>query len=238
MPPTRAALALCIAALAFSSCSGLPPDTLVPLERGQAAMGLNVAVDLRELRRPDVAGWFGIGLGEGVDVGIGLDVPLGLLAFGPRVGYPLGRGSLPGLVLRKTWANGVGVGVGTSTRTDFSLPDSLGLVALTTAGPFVTIGPRPGSWDDGQGARGRVTAYVGYAQVRTDRSIAASGLAAHVGAQLGTYVSSSDSSLTFAAVRAQSGVVLLPRPALLHGPTVGATFQDVQFPGLRPRRSR
>ena len=100
-------------------------------------------------------------------------------------------------------------------------------------GPFVTVGPRPGSWAGGPWTGGRVTASVGYARTRQERNTSAPvshALAAHVGAQFGGFVSDDDTTAVFLAGRAQVGAVLLPRLALLHGPTVGLTPQVVTLP--------
>lgn len=220
-----------LAALGLSACSGLPPETLVPLERGQAVAGLNVAVDLGEVRRPDVAGWFGVGVGGGVDVAVGVDVPLALMVGGLGAVNLDRHGMLPGLAIRKTWASGVGVGVGTSTRMDFSVPDSLGPGALSTAGAFVTVGPRPGSWDGGAGSGGRATVSIGYAARRWSDEVR-HALAAHVSAQSGGVVWADDTTAAVVGPRAQVGAVLLPRLAPLHGPTVGLTVQAVDLPDL------
>ena len=218
-----------LGALGLSAYSGLPPETLVPLERGQTVVGLNVAVDLGEVRRPDVAGWFGVGLGGGIDAAVGLDVPLALVFGGLRAAELDRHGLLPGLAVRKTWASGVGVGVGMSTRMDFSVLDSLGPGRLSTAGAFVTAGPRPGSWDGDRWSGGRATASVGYVELEHG-GVVRRGLAAHVSAQSGAVMASDDTTAVLVGPRAQAGVLLLPRLAVLHGPTVGLTAQVTELP--------
>ncbi|HEX8387243.1 MAG TPA: hypothetical protein VF576_13715 [Rubricoccaceae bacterium] len=224
-------LALALAAT-LSACSGLPPDTLVPLGGGEVVSGVNVAVDLGALRRPDLAAWIGVGLGRGVDVAFGFDLPLLLISAGPANSAALLFGRPPGMAVRKTWPSGVGVGLGASTRLDATAVDSSGrsLASLSTVGPFVTVGPRSGA-----GGVARVTAQVVYARTQRDAGQGvpvAHALAVQVGAQAGPRVALDDTSAVFVAGRAQAGLVLFPTRGLtlLHGPTVGLTVQSVSRP--------
>lgn len=218
--------------LALAACSGMPPDTLPSLERGQVVAGVNLAFDLATPKSPDVAGWFGAGVGAGVDLAVGFDVPLGLMVGGPRTVGALGSPRPPGLALRKTWPNGVGVGVGSSTRIDFSAPDSLGPGTVSSAGPFVTVGPPPRAGDGGLGA-GRVTALLGYGwRDRANEEGPRRGIVVQASGQVGGLVAHDDTVRVAVVARAQGGAFLFPRPAPLHGPALGLGVQSVQRPGL------
>lgn len=225
-------LVLAVTAALLAGCSGLPPDTLLPLSRGDIAVGVHVGTDLTALKRPDVSMWVGAGLGRGVDVGVGIDAILGLLAGGPDA-FGLFAMQPPGLVVRKTWPSGVGVGIGTSTRLDFSRHDSLGPGSVSTAGALVTVGPRPGSWDGGPLSAARATAFVGLAAARTEfgrGSPATRGLAVLGSIQAGRYVADDDTVGVFAGGRVQTGVLVFSRRVRLDGPTLGAFVQTVTLP--------
>ena len=220
------------AAVLLAGCSGLPPDSLLPLARGDVAGGAHVGVDLARLKRPDVSAWVGVGLGRGVDVGVGADAIFGLMTTGPYA-FPLFARQPPGLVVRKTWASGLGLGVGTSTQLDVSPPDSLGPAVLSTVGAIVTVGRRPGSWTGGPVGAARATAFVGLGALRPGwgREVPTTrGLAVLGSVQAGRFIADDDTVAVFAGGRVQAGAFAAPRPAVLTGPTVGPFFQSVTLP--------
>ena len=225
------------AALGLAACSGLPPEAPFPLERGEVAVGGTVTVDLSTLASPDASVWVGTGLGDDVDVSAGFGGGL-FLVGGPAVLGVLAEGMLPEVALRKTFDNGVSVGIGTATRldaTEISRPpiDSLGtygpLIAQTTVGPFVSVGT---SRDAPVVAR--ATLHAGYSAVRPvltaardaptePRAREGSGLSVHVSGLLGGRLVERDTLTVTAALRAQGGALLAPRPRPLLGPGLGLT---------------
>lgn len=226
-------LVLALTTVLLAGCSGLPPDTLMPLGRGDVAAGVHMGTDLTNLRHPDVSAWVGVGVGRGVDVGVGVDAMFALLAGGLDA-FDLFARQPPGLVVRKTWASGIGVGLGTSTRIDLSRADSLAPTSVSTAGALVTLGPRPGSWDGRPRGAARATAFVGVATAHTDvgRSVPrAHGLALLGSLQAGRTVARDDTVGVFAGGRIQAGMLAFPRRVRLDGPTAGAFVQTVTLPG-------
>ena len=216
---------LVLACLALAACSGLPPETLTPLQGGEGVAGATVAVDLGQILSPEVSVWFGFGLGRGVDVAVGVDAPIALLMGAPgSVTLPL-RGYPPGLMLRKSFDGGWGVGVGSGTRLLFPPDSAVGLAHLATAGAFVTVASPPD-----ETALGRATLHVGYAEVRRPNAgPTLRGLAVHVGGQGGVGIAMADTARAVVAARATAGAFVWPRRSVVLGPTVGVTGQIVDF---------
>ena len=217
-----------LSAVLLAGCSGLPPETLVPLQGGEAAAGLSLGVDLDGTPNPDVGVWAGVGLGRGVDAAVGLDVPMMLMAGGPAaVGLP-GKGALPGLSLRKTFDNGIGVGVGSGSRLLFLPADSSAAIPrVSTAGVFVTTATAVD-----QTLQGRATLHVGYAEVRRPNAAATRrGLAVHVASQLGPAIAMADTARAVMAVQGRAGAFVWPHRGLVQGPTVGVIGQVVDVSG-------
>ena len=213
---------LLLLAVAVAGCSGLPPDTLVPLQGGEGAAGLTLAVDLDGAPNPDVNVWVAAGLGGGVDAALGVDVPLALMIAGPRaVALPL-TGAFPGIAVRKTFDNGLGIGVGSASRLLFIPGDSSGVVPhVSTLGAFVTAAtPRD------QTMQGRATLHLGYAEVRRpNASTTQRGLAVHLAGQGGPAIAMADTARAVLAVRAHAGAFVWPQRGRVQGPTLGLTAQ-------------
>lgn len=141
------------ALLVLSGCATLPPAPLVPLGRGDVAVGLSLGADL-ETRLPELNLWVGAGLGSGVDAAVGLLAPLEFVA---RVGERSRGGRrplVPPVMLRRTFANGVGIGVGGAS---VSGGVEVERDYASMAAVFVTAGPQPGA----TGPVGRATLHVG-----------------------------------------------------------------------------
>ncbi len=215
--------ALLASALVLAGCSGLPPDTLVPLQGGETAGGVALAVDLGGAPNPDVSLWAGFGLGRGVDLAVGGDLPMGFAIGGPRAVLLPRAGLLPGLAVRKTFENGVGVGVGTGSRLLLIPSDSTANVPhVATAGAFVTTATAAD-----QTAQGRVTLHIGYAEVLRPNARMTRGVALHVAGQGGAAIALAETAPAVMAVRASAGAFVWPALAPVQGPTLGLTVQGV-----------
>lgn len=227
MPQAPSATRLALVALALlAGCSGLPPETLTPLQGGETAVGITVAADLGRLTSPEVGGWFGLGLGRGVDAAIGFDIPLGFVFAGPYAVRAPTLGMLPGLSLRKSFDNGLGVGIGSSSRHLFSARDTTGSIPhVATAGVFVTtVSPSD------QTLLGRATLHVGYAEViEPNALVARRGLAVHAAGQAGVGIAMADTARAVVALRAQAGMFVWPGRGRVQGPSLGLTGQIVDF---------
>lgn len=227
--PMRLLPAILLTAVLFSGCSGVPPETLIPLQGGETAGGLTLGVDLNGKPNPDIGMWFSGGLGRGVDASVGVDVPLGLMVGGPRMVVAPLRGLFPGLSLRKTFDSGVGVGIGSGSRFLFVPSDSSGSVPhVSTAGVFVTT-----ATPTDQTMQGRATLHLGYAQIRRPNTLATQrGLALHGVGTGGPAIAMADTARAILAVRVQAGAFIWPRPSLVQGPTLGLTAQMVDVAEL------
>ena len=216
-------LLLLVAAASLTACSGLPPETLPALKGGEVVTGVTLAFDMQNRLNPDVGAWFGAGLGHGVDASIGVDLPAMLVISGPAAaGFPL-LGIPPGLSVRKTFENGLGVGVGSGSRFLFTAgrDSSHAITHLSTAGVFVTTASR-----EDRMVQGRATLHVGYAQVRRPNTAATErGLAVHVAGQAGPSMALGDTARVLVPIRIQGGAFVWPRRSVVQGPTFGLGAQ-------------
>lgn len=221
---------LLVVTLVFAGCSGLPPDTLIPLQGGESVVGVSLGVDLDGRPNPDVSMWLGAGLGRGVDASFGVDIPIALMIGGPRMVAAPAVGFFPGLSVRKTFDNGFGVGLGSGSRFLFIPSDSSSSIPhIGTAGLFVTT-----ATPTDQTMQGRATLHVGYAEVRRPNATATQrGLAVHLAGQLGPAIAMADTARAVLAVWGQAGTFVWPQRGLVQGPTLGLTGQvvEVSHPG-------
>lgn len=213
--------------LGLAACSAVPPEPLVPLRAGEGAVGItaDLPVGDRRARTAGVSLWAGVGAGRGVDVAFSIDAPIAapaeLLAVlrGQATFVP------PGLAVRKSFPDGLGVGLATASRSAlFSEGGGFGSIAI---GPFVTYGTR------GEGAvAARSTLYLVHEVRETSADRTRRGLAIYgVGTAAG--VARGDSSRTAAGGRLVVGVSLT-RP---HDPglAVGPLVQAWDAPPLTPQ---
>ena len=149
--------ALLTVLLVLSGCATLPPAPLVPLDRSDLALGISLGGDF-ETHTPEVSMWLGAGFGSGVDGAVGLLAPLEFVKRVREWGEGGRRPLVPPVVLRKTFANGLGVGIGgSSVSGGFDAERDYASMAAV----FVTAGPQPGA----AGPVGRATLHVGYGVV-------------------------------------------------------------------------
>lgn len=147
-------------ALGLAACSGVPPQPVVPLAAGEAVLGLSLDVPVAGPRPNGALSlWAGVGVGQGVDLSFSVLAPVEVFSEVAAVGREGGLFVPPGLAVRKTFAGGTALGLGTaSLRSPFEgSGPGRGLLQLSV-GPFVSVGS-----PDAEGAvAARVTAHALY----------------------------------------------------------------------------
>lgn len=153
MPPLLPSGRLAVLAVVLAGCSGLPPEPIAPLRAGEFVVGATLDVPLRH-GEGSLSLWAGVGAGAGVDVAASVDAPFTVFQsfYSLASGAPLAP---PGLAVRRTFGNGIGVGVGTASVIGVGNAD--GHPNQLTAGPFVTIGTT-----DADGLVARATGHLVY----------------------------------------------------------------------------
>lgn len=126
--------------LGLAACSAVPPEPVVPLAEGVGAFGVTLDVPVRGKRTGGLSVWGGVGVGRGVDVAASVDAPFTLIANLGRIGRDGGVFAPPGLLVRKTFEGGVGLGLGTASMPEMFVEGSGTGFYRMTAGPFVTVG--------------------------------------------------------------------------------------------------
>ncbi len=220
-----------LASLVLAGCSGLPPESIIPLRAGEVAGGLTFDVPVSGGAPAGLSIWGGVGAGRGVDVAFSADAPFSLIA---ELGA-FGRGDRPflppGLSVRKTFENGISGGVGiASARTPIqSVPPHRGLTWLTV-GPFASIG----SGDIEAPIVARATVRSVY-EVRVERQDSTAetrrGIAVYGIAAVGPLIRS-DSGFVVPGVR----VIVGGRPRGAFGVTAGPFVEGIE--GTRPLSDR
>ena len=210
-------------ALGLAACSGLPPESTVALATGDVAIGLTADLPVSS-RRIGSSVWAGVGVGSGVDAMFAIDAPfvlIGDLIGGRAKEIPFAP---PGIALRKSFDNGVAVGLGVgSDRSPFENPGHLYRVM---AGPFASVGS---SSDSSLSARATLyVMYEAHSTRRGERVEKRQGIAAY-GIGTGGLLLHADSSLTVLGARSTVGGWLVEPHDV--GVTVGPAVQRIDTTG-------
>ncbi|MEM6785593.1 MAG: hypothetical protein AAF624_17875 [Bacteroidota bacterium] len=199
----------------------------MPLDEGETGMGVLISADLDTGALRDMSIWVAHGFGNDVDFAWSIDAMMAavnLMAI-PIMGGEVPTGP-PGLFLRKSFDNGLGIGLATSSRSATFC--SGGCFAYPSSGPTLMIGPfiTYAPVTDAPFAA-RLTTYVGYAVVShpTSSTEATSrrGMAMQAEGQLGPAFRT-DSTAAIPGVRATVGYWLWPRRVRMQGTSIGGTF--------------